>query len=131
MENLINNNISITELTQNLTLAEIQEMAQLELLNLQGKTNRTIIQLSLLANGINYNYTGDNLKTFAQWKSLGYSVCKGEKALLQCELWTPCKYKSDNKEEGEDKKEYKKMFLKKSSLFSIEQVKLIEQKKVA
>ena len=80
---------------------------------------------ALEAFGINFQYDGTNLKTYAAWKSAGYQVKKGEKALLQVELWTPCKGKIENKED-EEKTEYTKMFLKKSSLFTIAQVKPLE-----
>ena len=107
----------------------IQQQAKLDLLILKGKTNKVIIELSLLAFGINYKYNGENLKTYGQWKSAGYQVQKGQKALLGCKLWTPCHFSQsaceDKDNNKNDKKEYTKLYLKKSSLFSLEQVKLI------
>ena len=32
-------------------------------------------------------YTGDNLKTFAEWKKAGYTVIKGQKAFISTNLW--------------------------------------------
>ena len=115
---------------QEITPQMVQEQAKFELLILKGKTNKMIIELSLKAYGIDYKYNGENIKTYGQWKSAGYQVQKGEKALLGCELWTPCHFSQsacEDKKNGteNDKKEYTKLYLKKSSLFSLEQVKLI------
>ena len=33
-------------------------------------------------------YTGDNLHTFAEWKALGRSVIKGQKAFIKTRLWS-------------------------------------------
>lgn len=120
------------EIIETMDKIALQQMAQIELLNLQGKKNIQIIELGLIAQGnFNFKYDGNNLKTYGQWKNLGYQVQKGEKAILQVELWTPCKYNvsackdgKESKNNNKDKKEeYTKMYLKKSSLFSVEQVK--------
>ena len=86
--------------------------------------NTTIIIAELEEQGIQFEYDGTNLKTYAAWKAAGYQVKRGSKALLQCELWTPCNFKKET-EEGEEVKGTK-MYLKKSSLFSMDQVEIIK-----
>lgn len=36
----------------------------------------------------NFNFTGDNLHTFAEWKSKGYHIIKGQKAFIKCRTWS-------------------------------------------
>jgi len=85
--------------------------------------NTQLIAIALEEQQIDFEYDGTNLKTYAAWKASGYQVKKGEKALLQVGLWTPCNFKQESKE-GETVTEIKgkKMYLKKSSLFSSSQV---------
>jgi len=97
----------------------------MNLANKRGKDNQSIIRLALEAFEIDFEYDGTNLKTYAAWKAAGYQVQKGQKALLQVELWTPCKFKEKDKDDKE--KKGTKMFLKKSSLFTIDQVKKIDK----
>lgn len=97
-------------------------------------TNAEMIMEHLEVFGIEFNYNGDNLLTFAQWKQKGMSVKKGEKAFIQLPLWT---YKEEVEkdengkvimEDGKPKK--KKVFYKKmSSLFTAEQVQEAKQPK--
>jgi antirestriction protein ArdC len=102
------------------------------------QTNRELIneyfELFAIDLGIeDFEYNGDNLLTFAQWKYKGMSVKKGSKAFIQLDLWT-CK-EVDAKDEdgkiimenGKPKKE-KKFYLKKASLFTIDQVEPIKKK---
>ena len=88
-------------------------------------TNKEIISLEMATRGID-----EEVHTFAMWKSLGYQVKKGEKALFQTMLWKMKKGKKqdDNNEEQQDDKEVKKynnFFMAKSSLFGRSQVELI------
>ena len=90
-------------------------------------TNKEIISLEMATRGIE-----EEVHTFAMWKSLGYQVKKGEKALFQTMLWKMKKGKKqdDNNEEQQDDKEVKKynnFFMAKSSLFGRSQVELISQ----
>lgn len=88
-------------------------------------TNKEIISLEMATRGIE-----EEVHTFAMWKSLGYQVKRGEKALFQTMLWKMKKGKKqdDNNEEQQDDKEVKKynnFFMAKSSLFGRSQVELI------
>ena len=90
-------------------------------------TNKEIISLEMATRGIE-----EEVHTFAMWKSLGYQVKRGEKALFQTMLWKMKKSKKqdDNNEEQQDDKEVKKynnFFMAKSSLFGRSQVELISQ----
>ena len=88
-------------------------------------TNKEIISLEMATRGIE-----EEVHTFAMWKSLGYQVKRGEKALFQTMLWKMKKGKKqdNNDEEQQDDKEVKKynnFFMAKSSLFGRSQVELI------
>ena len=88
-------------------------------------TNKEIISLEMTTRGID-----EEVHTFAKWKSLGYQVKRGEKALFQTMLWKMKKSKKqdNNDEEQQDDKEVKKynnFFMAKSSLFGKSQVELI------
>ena len=90
-------------------------------------TNQEIIFNEVLMRGIT-----EDVHTYAKWKSLGYQVKKGEKALFQTMLWKKKtkKSKKDDTEniENEDDKEKKNnnyFFLAKSSMFGRSQVELI------
>ena len=88
-------------------------------------TNKEIISLEMATRGID-----EEVHTFAMWKSLGYQVKRGEKALFQTMLWKMKKGKKqdNNNEEQQDDKEVKKynnFFMAKSSLFGRSQVELI------
>ena len=88
-------------------------------------TNKEIISLEMATRGIE-----EDVHTFAMWKSLGYQVKRGEKALFQTMLWKMKKGKKqdNNNEEQQDDKEVKKynnFFMAKSSLFGRSQVELI------
>jgi len=97
-------------------------------------TNFQLIEEAAMMVG--FEFDGNNLKTFAEWKKLGYSVKKGEKATLQVELWKPfTKVATDEKGQtmidektGEQKTESRFM-LKLSHLFTSDQVKKMEAKK--
>lgn len=60
----------------------------------------------------------DEIHTFAHWKSLGYSVRKGEKAVAKFPIWKMGTKKNDDGEEENTGR----MFLKNSAFFSTSQV---------
>jgi len=96
-------------------------------------TNEQLILEHLNIMGMDFNYDGKNLLTFAQWKKQGMSVKKGEKAFVQVDLWN---MKEVDEKDGEGKvvmengkpKKEKKFYLKKASLFTVDQVEKIEKK---
>ena len=95
-------------------------------------TNKEIISLEMATRGIE-----EEVHTFAKWKSLGYQVKRGEKALFQTMLWKMSKGKKqdnientdneNNENDNKDKKKQPHFFLAKSSMFGRSQVELITQ----
>lgn len=97
-------------------------------------TNQEIIFNEVLMRGIT-----EDVHTYAKWRSLGYQVKKGEKALFQTMLWkkkTKKSKKDDTEnvkenvenvenEEGKENKNNNYFFLAKSSMFGKSQVELI------
>ena len=83
-------------------------------------TNSEIISTQSMLIGFPYN--GSNLKTYQEWKKLGYQVQRGEKATLQTKLWKVTQKKNDKGEKE------KRMYMVNASLFSDKQVKRIEVK---
>lgn len=84
-------------------------------------TNTEIIigaMLELLEAGL--IQPGEEIHTFAKWKSLGYSIKAGEKAIKRFSIWK-CTYKTRTDEAGNET-EQKKMFLKESCFFASHQV---------
>lgn len=65
------------------------------------------------------------IHTFQKWKSLGYSVKKGEKSDIKFPIWKYTSKKSidDNNEE----KEETSMFMKMSAFFRFSQVEKIKE----
>lgn len=61
------------------------------------------------------------IHTYAIWKQLGYQVKKGQKAKASFTIW---KYVEGKKKEDEEEAE-SKMFMKKASFFTIDQVEKI------
>ena len=87
--------------------------------------NQLIIASELARLGIKFQYDGQNLLTFQEWKKRGFYVRRGEKAFLQVPLWTFCE-KTVKKNGKEEKQTY--FILKKASLFAPSQVERLEQK---
>ncbi|MGF9741603.1 ArdC family protein [Priestia megaterium] len=73
-----------------------------------------------------FNFDGENLKTFQEWKRAGFSVKKGEKATFKLSLWKPFTKKIKDEETGEEKKE-QRFKLVPSALFTPEQVQPISE----
>ena len=82
-------------------------------------SNKEIVFNEAMMRG--FEYTGENLFTFQEWKKRGYSVIKGQKAFISTNLWKPVVKK--DKETG---KTENIMIMTKASLFTSEQVKKIE-----
>lgn len=61
--------------------------------------------------------------TYQQWRTRGYQVQKGQKAVMVCDLWTPTKASKKQLEENPDAKIG--MWQKRSALFTADQVKPI------
>lgn len=93
-------------------------------------TNTKIILDAALASGI---FTAEQveeilsagrrlpLHTFGEWKRMGFSVKKGEKARLACSIWKKSTKKAEKKE-NEEEKENDRFFLKLSYFFTADQV---------
>ena len=101
-------------------------------------TNLEIITEYIEQNGIDFDYDGNNLLTFAQWKKLGMSVKKGEKAFIKVDLWTMkmVEEKDENDKVIIDEKTgkpkmKKKFFLKSAALFTAAQVEKMKKGKAA
>lgn len=80
-------------------------------------TNIEIIAMECAMRGIS-----EQVHTFATWKSLGYSVKKGEKACFQTNVWKAVKDKKDDSKE--------KLINVKTSFFTQSQVKETKVKSV-
>lgn len=106
-----------------MTNAMIILLEQIRLLD-EGKIKTTGNVLTYIdADGEHQISEPEPIHTFAHWKSLGYCVKKGEKAVAKFGIW---KYraKADENEEGQQIDE-NKMFIKLSSFFSQSQVERI------
>ena len=88
-------------------------------------TNKEIIITSATLKNLD---TTAEYYTYAQWQKRGYQVQKGQKAVMTIGLWTPTKASKKQIEEGATNNT--RCFLKTSALFTIEQVKPIEQQEL-
>ena len=64
------------------------------------------------------------IHTYNAWKSIGFQVQKGQKAVAQFYIW---KYTKKKVEDDEKDDEEGKMFMKKSSFFKLTQVEQIKE----
>lgn len=71
----------------------------------------------------------EEIHTFQGWKSLGYSVKKGEKAIAKFPIWKHTSKKVVDEETNEEN-EKTSMFMKTAAFFKFEQVEKIERKAV-
>ena len=69
------------------------------------------------------------IHTFANWKELGYSVKKGEKAVAKFPIWKHTS-KTVTDEETNEEKEKTAMYMKVAAFFKFSQVEKIEEKEV-
>jgi hypothetical protein len=81
-------------------------------------TNLQILQEECATRGIT-----EEVHTFAKWKSLGYKVKQGEKALFNTMLWKHSTKVVKNDEDEEEKKT--SMYMTKAFLFGRHQVEKI------
>lgn len=81
-------------------------------------SNSEIIKTECLMRGL--DPTKEYL-TFSQWQYKGYTVNRGEHAVIKTGLWTPCKT-SKKELEANPKADKFKCYLKTSHLFAREQV---------
>ena len=90
-------------------------------------TNAEIVAFAwgqLVGNGV--ISSDEEIHTFAKWKSLGFSVKKGEKAVASFTIW-----KHTVKKDKESGEETTSMFMKKAHFFSTSQVEKIQPVKRA
>lgn len=68
------------------------------------------------------------IHTFAEWKTYGYSVKKGEHAALKVGLWKKRNTKKTDEETGEEQNIDAGYFMTTAALFTAAQVERIEEK---
>lgn len=109
-----------------MTNAQIIMNEQIELLKTGkiGTTGREITFKDMEGNEISM-MEPEPIHTFAHWKSLGFSVKKGEKAVASFPIWKASKKKKEDEETVEANTERTRMFMKKSHFFSLSQVEAI------
>ena len=66
----------------------------------------------------------EDIHTYAKWKSLGYNVKKGQKAITKLSIW---KHTTKKKSADNDEEEREYCFLKTASFFSKKQVEIINK----
>lgn len=69
------------------------------------------------------------IHTYATWKSLGYQVKKGSKAVAQFPIWKYTSKQLDEVDEDGNNKIKTNMFMKTASFFTKEQVEKIKEVK--
>lgn len=65
----------------------------------------------------------EEMHTFAAWKSIGYSVKKGEKAITKITIWKHSAKKVESEDGTEEEKN--RMFMKTAAFFAASQVERI------
>ena len=80
-------------------------------------SNKEILTYEKLLAGIN-----EDIYTYAELKKRGYQVKKGEKAIINTQIWKNTTY--TDKKTGEEKT---KMIMVKGSFFTINQCELIQK----
>lgn len=78
-------------------------------------SNAEMIDAAMKLNGIT-----EPCHTYAHWKTLGYQVKKGSKALFKTTIWKCTVKKSEDVDEEE-----KRMFMRTASFFGLSQVEAI------
>lgn len=68
------------------------------------------------------------IHTFAAWKSAGYIVKKGEKAIASFPIWKHAKARTVKDKEGNEIEKPARMFLKMSYFFRFDQVEKLTAK---
>jgi hypothetical protein len=110
----------------NMTNNMIITLKQLELVEagILHYTGRTIQGVNVFTGELADIPEIEAIHTYAHWKSLGYQVKKGEKAIIQFPIW---KYTTGKKNESDEDEAQKTghCFMKNSSWFSERQVERI------
>lgn len=88
-----------------------------------GTTGRKLVVETTEGNKIEIQEP-EQIHTYQAWKSLGYQVKKGEKAVAKFHIW---KYTEKVIENGEDEETIKNMFMKCSAFFSASQVESVKE----
>lgn len=101
-------NESVTLMKQG--ILESVGQATLKMLDAEGKEFEQVVDIP------------EEIHTYANWKSLGYQVKKGEKAIASFTIW---KYATKKAEPEDDEEPESVMFLKKASFFKSSQVEAI------
>lgn len=73
----------------------------------------------LIASAAALHNVFEEVHTYARWKSMGYQVKRGSKALFKCSIW---KYTSKKNEDGDTESH---MFMKSANFFGRSQVEKI------
>lgn len=68
----------------------------------------------------------EEIHTYQMWKSLGYQVRKGQKAVASFAIWKHVTKKKKEDQSEEDGEEKGRMFMKVASFFSASQVDAIQ-----
>lgn len=92
--------------------------------------NQLLVEGKIGSNTVTTEYgeveVPEEIHTFAMWKSLGYKVKKGEKAIAKFSIWKYVTKKSKEKQENEEEEaENSRMFMKASSFFKFSQVEKV------
>lgn len=85
-------------------------------------TNFEIIENAKIELGLDEDLT---LKTYQDWKRLGYQVKKGEKSVMACMIWFPKKSKVKAGADSEEEVNEGSFFKSKAFFFSQKQVEKI------
>lgn len=88
-------------------------------------TNAEIIAGEMLMRGLK-----EEIHTYEKWKSMGFSVKKGEKSEIKFPIWKYGKPKIETKEDGTEVKKGGYCFMKMSAFFRQSQVEPMKPKAV-
>lgn len=108
----------------NATIIFMERVKLMESGVIKGTGEKTIIEEP---DGTKKEYeVPEQIHTYQKWKSLGYQVKKGQKAIAQFPIWKYTKKKDDkmSEEEAQDKGY---CFMKVSSWFKFDQVEKVEE----
>lgn len=68
----------------------------------------------------------EEIRTFDEWKRLGFIVQKGQHAVAKFQIWMPKKGERKAEDEGEEKEEQAGFYKKLAFFFTADQVKAIK-----
>ncbi len=90
-----------------------------------GTTGRTVKVADNAGNEF-YVAEPEEIHTYQAWKTLGYQVRKGQKAVASFAIWKHVTKKKSKDKAEEDSEEKGRMFMKVASFFSASQVDAIQ-----